>query len=127
MLSPSYPFYPSFSVITDDLICLQRNTLGSRIHISSCDNEPPIVIDSNASYSVAPLLSNIADVNVIAHSSTVDQFSSTAVVFDYGQDYWRFVASNRGKPHDLLPQNTHIIASARIRLFGSQEYIYQTN
>ena len=73
MLSPSYPFYPSFLVIADDLICLQRNTLGSRIHLSFCGNEPPIVIDSNTSYSVAPLLSNIADVNVIAHSPTVDQ------------------------------------------------------
>ena len=27
------------------------------------------------------------DVNSIAHSPTVDQLSSTAVVFDYGQDY----------------------------------------
>ena len=56
---------PSVSVLADDLLRVQGNIPGSRIFLTSSDNDPPIVIDSGVFYSVTPLISNFIEGNFV--------------------------------------------------------------
>lgn len=116
---------PSVSVLADDLLRVQGNTPGSRIFLTSSDNDPPIVIDSGASYSVTPLMSDFVEGTFVSKPSTVDHFSGSTVYSGFGQAHWRFASSDGGLPHDILPEKTHLIPSAQIRLFSPQVYIRQ--
>ena len=119
--------FSSVSVLVNELLCLQGQTSGTIFCFSSSDNDPFIVLDPGASYSVTPLALDFLEKTFVPQPSTVDQLSSADVISGFDQDYWRFTASDNNTPVDLLPTNTYLIPLAHIRLFSPQVYLNQMN
>ena len=117
----SFAANPAIDVLADDLLSSQQCSRGShRYYFSSGDNGPPIVVDSGASYSVTPLLSDFITDKYTTASRSCESLTGTTKVLGHEPVPWRFLDSDNNS-HDLYPQVQHI-PDAGIRLFSPQQY-----